>query len=198
MAPPARVESTNTRPPRSALTNSVVARSGSSRAVRAASARVAPATSSKPCDPSSGTNTWIPLAPLVFTAAPSPQPSSTSRTSSAVRAARAKPAGPSRSPGGSRSITRWLAWSEPSGTIAGWYSTARWLASQTRVRRSSHSGYRTSRFEACAHTSVCCTQSGAYDGRFFCMNGFEPGRTRTTDSARPASPGRIRSRTPSR
>ena len=46
VAPPARVESRNTLPPRSSRMNAVVASSGSSRSARAAIARVAAATSS--------------------------------------------------------------------------------------------------------------------------------------------------------
>ena len=45
---------------------------------------------------------------------------------------------------------------------------------------------------------VRAIQSGAYFGRFFCMNGCCPGRTRITESARPESAGSIAWRTASR
>ena len=80
----------------------------------------------------------------------------------------------------------------------GWYSTARWLANHSSVRRSLHRAYRISRCEAYAQTWVVRTQSGVYLGRFFCMNGGWPGRTRTTDSGRSASTGTSRSATASR
>jgi len=42
--------------------------------------------------------------------------------------------------GGSRSRTSRSAWCSPTRSMLGWYSTARWLASHSSVRRSSHSG----------------------------------------------------------
>ena len=42
--------------------------------------------------------------------------------------------------GGSRSRIRWVCRSLSTRISAGWYSTARWLASHTRVRRSSQTG----------------------------------------------------------
>ena len=47
---------------------------------------------------------------------------------------------------------------------------ARWLANHSNVRRSLHSAYDTSRFDASAHNCTVCTQSGVYFGTFFCMN----------------------------
>ncbi len=91
--------------------------------------------------------------------------------------------------GGSGSSTR---------VSVGWYSTARWLPNQSRVRSSSHSAYVISRRDRSAQTLVVRIQPGAYRGRFFCMNGSWPGRTRITDSGRPASSGRIRSATAAR
>ncbi len=43
----------------------------------------------------------------------------------------------------------------------GWYSTARWLASHSSVRRSSHSAYRTSRLDDSAHIVTVRTHGGA-------------------------------------
>ncbi len=80
----------------------------------------------------------------------------------------------------------------------GWYSTARWFANHSSVRRSSHNAYDTSRFDASAQTEVVFTQSGVYFGTFFCMNGCWPGRIRITDSGRSRSSGSIRSCTASR
>jgi len=55
------------------------------------------------------------------------------RTSCAARAA----SGNASADGGSRSITRWVGRSQLSARInVGWYSTARWLASHSNVRRS--------------------------------------------------------------
>ena len=71
----------------------------------------------------------------------------------------------------------------------GWYSTARWLANQVSVRRSLHRAYVISRFDASAQTLVVSTHSGVYFGRFFCMKGGWPGRTRMTDSGRSAQAG---------
>ncbi len=135
VAPPARVGSTNTLPPRSSLMNAVVATSGSSSAARAATALVAAAASSSATSPASGTTTCRPFAPLVFTAAASPTPSSAARTSRAAATAAAK----SAPGGGSRSSTSRDAWCSPTRSMLGWYSTARWLANQSSVRRSSHS-----------------------------------------------------------
>jgi hypothetical protein len=80
----------------------------------------------------------------------------------------------------------------------GWYSTARWFANHSRVRRSLHSAYDTSRFEVSAHSATVRTQDGVYLGTFFCMNGAWPRNTLTTDSGRSRSCGMIRSRTESR
>ncbi len=80
----------------------------------------------------------------------------------------------------------------------GWYSTARWLANHSSVRRSSHSAYDTSRRDVSAHMLTLRTHSGVYFGRFFCMNGFWPRSTRITDSGRPASCGTMRPATASR
>ncbi len=192
VAPPARVESRNTFPPRSSLTYAVVASAGSIRSARTAIARVAAATSSIGCS-ASGANTCTPFAPLVFTTASSPTSAIAWRTSRAAATAWPKPPEPA---GGSRSRIRWV-W-RPSRISVGWYSTARWLPNQSNVRRSSQSPYATSRFELSAHTATRGTHSGVYFGRFFCMNGGWPGRTRITDKGRPVSSGRIRSRTASR
>ena len=140
VAPPALVESTNTLPPRSSRTNSVVATPGSSRAARAAKARVAAATSGISASSRSGTNTCTPLAPLVLTPPDSPASSSACRTSSAAATAIRNPSRGSTSSGGSRSRIRWVCRSLSTRISAGWYSTARWLASHTRVRRSSQTG----------------------------------------------------------
>nr|WP_055504929.1 hypothetical protein [Nonomuraea pusilla] len=72
------------------------------------------------------------------------------------------------------------------------------MANHSSVRRSSHSAYDTCLRDASAHIPTLRIHDGAYDGRFFCMNGSWPGRTRTTDSGRPRSAGRILSRTASR
>jgi hypothetical protein len=101
VAPPERVESRNTFPSRSSLMYAVVARSGSMRSARAAIALVAAATSSAPC-PSIGTNTWTPLAPLVFTAPDRPASASACRIRNAAPTASSKASGD----GGSRSSTR--------------------------------------------------------------------------------------------
>ena len=82
-------------------------------------------------------------------------------------------------------------WFVPAQTNVGWYSTARWLANQSNVRLSSHNAYVTSRRDASAHTVVLRTQSGVYFGRFFCINGCWPGRTRMTDNGRSRSAGKI-------
>jgi len=68
VAPPARVESTNTFPARSSTMKAVVASAGSSASALAASARVAAPTSSTGAWSSIGTKTWRPFAPLVLTA----------------------------------------------------------------------------------------------------------------------------------
>jgi hypothetical protein len=83
-------------------------------------------------------------------------------------------------------------------TSVGWYSTARWLANQSSVRRSSHRAYATSRWELSAQSDTERIQSGAYPGRFFCMKGAWPARTRITESGRSRSTGTIRSATASR
>jgi len=41
-----------------------------------------------------------------------------------------------------------------------------------------------SRFDVSAQNGTRSTQSGVYFGRFFCMNGACPARTRITDSGR--------------
>jgi hypothetical protein len=79
-----------------------------------------------------------------------------------------------------------------------WYSTARWLASQSRVRRSSQSTWCTSRCAASDHTVTVRTQSGAPFMTFFCMNGAAPGRTRLIVRGRPVRSGTIRSEKASR
>src|SRR5215207_4780694 len=83
-------------------------------------------------------------------------------------------------------------------TSVGWYSTARWFANHSSVRRSLHSAYETSRFDASAHHFTVGTHDGVYFGTFFCMNASWPRWTRITDNGRSSSSGRIRSRTPSR
>ncbi len=82
-------------------------------------------------------------------------------------------------------------------TSDGWYSTARWFANHSRVRRSLPSAYRTSRFDVSAHHVTVSTHSGVYLGRFFCMNESCPRMTRITDSGRSVSTGTRRSLTPS-
>ena len=83
-------------------------------------------------------------------------------------------------------------------TRVGWYSIARWLANHSRVRRSLHKAYATSRLEVSAHIFTVGTHSGVYLGTFFCMNASWARWTRITDSGRSSSTGRIRSATPSR
>ncbi len=195
VAPPVRVGSTKTLPPRSSRMKAVVASAGSSRSARTARARVAAANSSASGPGSTGTKTCTPLAPLVFTAPASPASARACRTSSAAATPAANPP-PS---GGSRSSTRWVVrLRSPTVARVGWYSTARWLANQSRVRRSSQSAYAISRRDASAQIDTRDTQSGVYRGRFFCMNCGCPGRTRTTDSGRPRNCGTIRSATASR
>lgn len=86
----------------------------------------------------------------------------------------------------------------PARINVGWYSTARWFANHSSVRRSSHSAYETSRLDASAQTVTVFTHSGVYFGTFFCMNGCCRGRTRLTVSGRSRSSGSIRSCTASR
>src|SRR5437764_71557 len=74
VAPPARVESRNTLPPRSSRMKAVVASTGSSRSARAAIARVAAAASSAVTPASIGTNPCTPFAPMVFTTPATPAP----------------------------------------------------------------------------------------------------------------------------
>ena len=87
VAPPARVESTNTLPCRSSTTKAVVASTGSIFSARAAMARVAAATSGSSAGAASepsvirGTKTCMPLAPLVFAAPASPASSNACLTS---------------------------------------------------------------------------------------------------------------------
>ena len=167
VAPPTRVESTNTFPPRFSFMNSTVARLGSRAAAREAIARVAAAAASSVGSSSIGTTTWRPFAPLVFTPDSRPASVSTCRTSRATETTIGNPL-PS---GGSRSSTRCVARSSRSRrTSVGWYSTARWLANHSNVRRSLHSAYATSRFDASAHKRSVGTHSGVYFGTFFCMN----------------------------
>ena len=136
VAPPARVESTKTLPCRSSTTNAVVASRGSILSARAAIARVVAATSTVSVG-ARGTKTCIPLAPLVFAAPASPASSSTCLTSRVAATASRNPSWGSTSDGGSRSRIRWVWWSGSSVVIRpGWYSTARWFASQISVRRS--------------------------------------------------------------
>lgn len=131
VAPCARVESRKTFPSRSSLMNAVVARAGSSRSARTAMARVAAAASSALA--SIGTYTCAPLAPLVLTAPVSPTSASACRTSR--RAATTCPNSPPD--GGSMSSTRYVGRSGcPARNKLGWYSTARWFANHSSVRRS--------------------------------------------------------------
>ena len=80
-----------------------------------------------------GTNTCTPFAPLVLTTPANPASARAWRTRCAARTAT-----PNVSPdGGSRSSTRWVGRSQRSARIRlGWYSTARWLANHSSVRRS--------------------------------------------------------------
>ena len=158
----------------------VVVRAGSRRSVRAARARPAAATSSVDACPSSGTNTWTPLAPLVLTAPSRPASASARRTAWAARTASVNPL----SAGGSRSSTRWVGGPTSMRNSAGWYSTARWLANHSSVRRSLHRAYDTWRCDASAHIDTVATHDGVYFGTFFCMNGVWPRWTRITDRGR--------------
>src|SRR5215472_4519534 len=134
--PPTRVESRNTLPARSSRRNAVVVSAGSRRSARAATARVAAATSSTVTGASIGTNTCRPLAPLVLTSPARPASVKTWRTTCAARTASWN----APEDGGSMSRTRWVGQSQRSARInAAWYSTARWLANHSSVRRSLHS-----------------------------------------------------------
>ena len=173
VAPPERVESRNTLPPRSALMYAVVA---SARVDPLGPGGDRPGRRGHVFDRrrgSSGTNTCTPLAPLVFTAPASPASVSACRTSSAACTAM-----PERSPpsGGSRSITRCVTRSgrdrrgpASGGTRppAGWRTTAasggRCTARTTPPASRPPPRRRPSR-----------TQSGVYFGTFFCMNGCWP------------------------
>ena len=115
--------------------------------MRAASARVAAATSSNGAS-RTGTTTCTPFEPLVFTAPLSPESSSACWTSRAARTTVAKSA-PS---GGSRSSTRPVGSASPTRKNGTWNSTARWLASHSSVRRSSQSTWAISRCEPSDHT----------------------------------------------
>ena len=53
----------------------------------------------------------------------------------------------------------------------GWYSTARWLANHSKVRRSLGNAYVTSRLAESDQSGTVGTQSGVYFGTFFCMKG---------------------------
>ena len=161
--------------------------------MRAASARVAAATSSNGA-PRTGTTTCTPFDPLVFTAPASPESSSACWTSRAARTTVEKSA-PS---GGSRSRTRPVGSASPIRKKGTWNSTARWLASHSSVRRSSQSTWAISRCEPSDQMGAVRTQSGAPLDTLRCMNGGWPGRTRLTDSGRPASSGTSRSATASR
>ncbi len=196
VAPPTRVESTNTRPPRSSLMNAVVAiggiealgpgGDGPGGGGRVLGRRVV-------VDRDEDVHALG--AAGLDRPAEAQRRSSTSRTSRAAATAMANPS-PS---GGSRSSTRWVTRSGRSARVSvGWYSTARWLANHSRVRRSLHSAYDTSRLDDSAHSRTVGTQSGVYLGTFFCMNASWPRCTRITDSGRSRSSGRIRSATPSR
>ena len=104
-----------------------------------------------------GMTTCRPFAPLVFTAPAMPTSASADATRRAAPVARLK--GPPS--GGSMSSTMWVGRSQRSlRTSVGWYSTARWFANHSRVRRSSQSAYVTSRLEASAHS-----ETGAARGR---------------------------------
>ena len=70
------------------------------------------------------------------------------------REARRPRAGRGRAPGGSMR-SGWSA-----RTSVGWYSTARWLANHSSVRRSLHSAYDTSRFDASAQNVTVGTHVG--------------------------------------
>ena len=161
--------------------------------MRAASARVAAATSSNGA-PRTGTTTCTPFEPLVFTAPDSPASSSARRTSRAARTTTGKSA-PS---GGSRSSTRPVGLGVP-GPEEGDVELDGALVGQPQQRApvvAQHLGdlaVRTLR----PHGTVR-TQSGAPLDTLRCMNGACPGRTRLTDSGRPASSGTIRSATASR
>ena len=47
---------------------------------------------------------------------------------------------------------------------------ARWFANHSSVRRSLHSAYDTSRFDASAQNFTVLIHDGVYFGTFFCMN----------------------------
>ena len=121
----------------------------------------------------------------------SPRPRGRRRRAPGARGGRpARPSRTRRRSGGSRSSTRWVTWSGRSArTSVGWYSTARWLANHSSVRRSLHSAYDTSRFDVSAHSGTVRTQSGVYFGTFFCMNASWPRWTRITDSGRSSQHG---------
>ncbi len=104
----------------------------------------------------------------VFTAPARPRSASARRTRWAAATAAAKPP----SSGGSRSSTRCVGRSRCAASASvGWYSTARWLANHSSVRRSSHSAYDTVALGRLGPDSTVSTKSGVYFGTFFCMNG---------------------------
>ena len=196
MAPPTRVESTNTLPSRSSLTNAVVAIFGSSCSARAAMARVAAADILERRLAVDGHEDVEALGPARLDRsgepdvgerlAHEPGDGDDLREPAAFRAGRGRARGGSRGRGGC------------SVDSAGWYSTARWFANHSSVRRSLHNAYVTSRFDDSAHIVTVCTKSGVYFGTFFCMNASWPRWTRITDSGRSSSTGRMRSCTASR
>ena len=197
VAPPARVASTNTLPPRSSTMNAVVAMSGSRASARAASARVAAATSSTGAlivGRRSGRRRappwrrWSsPHRPARCRPAPDapdarrPPPSRSRR-----------PAGPGRAPGAwaGRCRRPAPAWGD-TRRRAGWPATAA-CAGRCTARSAPRGG--TPR----PTSRRCAPSPGVYFGTFFCMNGSRPRSTRSTVSGRSASPGRMRSATASR
>ncbi len=159
--------------------------------MRAASARVAAATSSWE-DPCTGTTTCSPLDPLVFTAPESPAPASASRASRATATTwpNSPPSGGSRSSTSPVGSANAPSTTGENGTCS---STARWLASHSSVRRSSTSTWCTSRRVRSDHVATVRTHSGAPLGRSRCTNAAAPGRMRTIVSGRPDSSGTSRS-----
>ena len=77
-----------------------------------------------------------PLAPLVFTAPASPASSSARRTSCAARDHQREAVALGRVEV-EHQVRRRAG--SPAGISVGWYSTARWLANHSSVRRSLHS-----------------------------------------------------------
>ena len=137
VAPPVRVASTNTLPPRSALTNAVVATSGSSSSARRAIARVAAAAvvGRRPVGDRHEDVHALRAAALHRTGEADVGQRPAHEMGGRDRRRRT----PSPS-GGSRSRTRCVGRSRCAASAnVGWYSTARWLANHSNVRRSLHS-----------------------------------------------------------